>query len=166
MAFAVAVAGLSPGAAAHAQPVPPVAPAAGGVAIDGAVLHPENWTAATLKTLPPTTLTVSFATGHGEERARWTGVLLWTLLGHAGIVADPRVSHASLRRTLLATGSDGYAVAFSVGELDPDLGAAPVLVAYARDGVDLAPGDGLRLVVPGDKLGARAVRGLVRITVQ
>lgn len=166
MALALAVAVLSPGAAALAQPVPQAAPAAGAVAIGGAVLHPEDWTAATLKTLPPTTLTVSFATGHGEERARWTGVLLWTLLDRAAIVADPHVLHASLRRTLLATGSDGYEVAFSVGELDPDLGGAPVLVAYARDGVDLGPSDGLRLVVPGDKLGARAVRGLVRITVQ
>lgn len=170
LALSGALAVLLTGAAAGAGKVPsPAAEAAAVITIGGAVLHPQSLAVADLERLPPTSLVASFATEHGQERATWTGVLLWTLLERAGIEAGPQAppsGRETLRRTLVVTGRDGYAVAFSVGELDPDFGAAPAIVAYARDGAPLAAAQGLRLIVPGDKRGGRAVRDVVRIEVQ
>jgi DMSO/TMAO reductase YedYZ molybdopterin-dependent catalytic subunit len=134
--------------------------------IGGAIAHSRTWTAAELQALPATTLPVTFATEHGTQQGRWTGVLLWTLLDQAGIAVDSKVHNAVLQHTILITGRDGYAVALSVGELSPAFGADPALIAYARDGASLPAVEGLRLVVPGDKAGGRAVRDVVRIDVK
>ena len=64
------------------------------------------------------------------------------------------------------TASDGYAVVLSEGEVDPDFEGKTVLLAYAKDGKPLNPSDGVRLVVPGDHHGGRAVRDVVKIEVQ
>jgi hypothetical protein len=114
---------------------------------------------ATLRGLAPNSLPVAFATHAGIEQARWTGALLWDVLAKIGLPEEK----ARLATTVLVIAKDGYAVAFSLGELDPGLGAAPVLLAWARDGADLPAEAGPRLVVPGDKRGARAVRDVARI---
>ena len=50
------------------------------------------------------------------------------------------------------------------GELDPDFGAQPVLVAWQRDGQPLGEGQGVaRLVVPADKRGGRHVATVTRL---
>jgi hypothetical protein len=51
----------------------------------------------------------------------------------------------------------------STGEIAPDLGGKPALVAYERDGKPL---DDFRIVMPGDKHGARNVRDVAAITVE
>lgn len=67
------------------------------------------------------------------------------------------------RRTFLVTGRDGYAIAFSVGEISPDFGNTLIMVALSVDGKPLRADEGLRLMVPGDKRGARSVRDVVKI---
>ena len=74
------------------------------LAIAGAVDHPQQLTIADLKALPPTTLDVTFMTGHGEEHGRFTGALLWTLLDRAAL-SDTKGKHPDLHHTLVATGS-------------------------------------------------------------
>jgi hypothetical protein len=65
---------------------------------------------------------------------------------------------------VLATGADGYQAIIAWGELDPDFGAQPVLVAWQRDGQPLGEGQGIaRLVVPADKRGGRHVATIARL---
>ena len=55
----------------------------------------------------------------------------------------------------------------SVGELDPDLGGARIIVADKRDGKPLFEYQGpFRLVIPADKEGARSVLMLERLEVE
>ncbi len=136
-----------------------------GIAIDGQVQKPERLTLSNLQALPPTNVTVSFITGHGQEAGTYTGVLLWTLLTNAAIVdADPK---QHLRHAILVTsGADQYAVALSIGEIDPKFEGKSVIIAYAKDGKPLDPEDGPRLIVPGDAHGGRAVREVAHIEVK
>lgn len=67
-------------------------------------------------------------------------------------------NNAKLRVTVMVTGADEYQVALGWGELDPDYGAAPMLLAYSSDGQPMGDKQGMaRLVVPGDKRGGRYV---------
>jgi hypothetical protein len=61
---------------------------------------------------------------------------------------------------VLVTGRDGYAVAVAIGEIDPDFENKTILL------VDDGAEKGLRLIVPGDKKGGRAVRDVVRIEIE
>ncbi len=131
--------------------------------IDGAVRQAQHVTAAALRSLPPVREEIAFETDHGAQKATYTGVLLWDLVQRAGI--DDTGKWSELRHVLQVTGKDGYRIMLSVGEIDPNFGHAPMLVAYARNGVPLA-GDALRLVVPGDRHGARSVRDLVHIEIR
>jgi hypothetical protein len=51
----------------------------------------------------------------------------------------------------------------STGEISPDFGNKAALVAYERDGKPL---DNFRVVMPGDKHGARDVHDVVTIAVE
>jgi DMSO/TMAO reductase YedYZ molybdopterin-dependent catalytic subunit len=132
--------------------------------LDGGVKTPLHITADTLKALPPTELDVSFDTEHGPTKAHFTGVPLWTLIDKAGGLADPD-KRAFLHHTLTVTGSDGFYVVFTTGELHPEFGNKGVILAYLRDGKPDEK-EGLRLVVPGDKRGGRSVRDVVHIEVK
>jgi DMSO/TMAO reductase YedYZ molybdopterin-dependent catalytic subunit len=69
-----------------------------------------------------------------------------------------------MRKFIVATGADGYAVVLAWGEIDPEFAAEPVLVAFERDGQPLGEGQGMaRLVVPGDKRAGRHVNRLTHI---
>lgn len=142
------------------------ADASAGLTIDGLVKQPLHMTLAELQSLPSQRIEVSYKTGHGEETASFTGAALWTLLERAGGVAERSGMGAKLRHTLTITGRDGYAVALSLGEIDPEFEGKPVIVAWSRNDRPLDPKDGLRLVVPGDKRGGRGVRDVVRVEVK
>jgi hypothetical protein len=116
----------------------------------------------TLRKLPPVTITVSQQTDHGPVNASFTGALLWTVIDQAGWV-DGAGKNATLRHTILVTGSDGYAAALSEGEIDPKLEGKQVILAYEKDGQPL---DAPRLVVPGDAHAARSVHDVVGIDVR
>lgn len=109
----------------------------------------------------------SQATGavHGDAPARWDGVALTDLLVRMNLPMDKPLRGHDLSGLVRVTASDGYQVVFSLGELDPTLGGERVLIAYARNGEPLAKDGPLRLVVPGDKRGARWVRNVVAIDV-
>lgn len=110
--------------------------------------------------LPAIERDVAFATSKGASTAHYRGVLLWDVL-RANKVLDGLDLSAQLGRTILVTARDGYRVAFSIGEIHPDFGNLPLLLVTAIDGQPLA--QGWRLVAPGDKRGARAVRDVTRI---
>jgi hypothetical protein len=54
-------------------------------------------------------------------------------------------------------------VTFAVGELDPDFGNHPALLALTQDGRVIASGP--ELVAPGDRVPVRFVRGVSELTV-
>jgi hypothetical protein len=132
--------------------------------LTGAVAMPLMLNAATLRALPATTVTLSFQSGSGEETGTYTGVLVWDLLQKAGMVNAPG-KNTMLQHSLTITGRDGYAVAVADGEFDPKYGNKQVLLAY--EGTDGKASFGrLRLLVPGDLHGGRAVSDVVSIEVK
>lgn len=131
------------------------------VAIDGVVKQTEQVTADDLRRLPAVERQVSFETDHGTQTATYTGVLLWTLIAQAGV--NDSAKWGELRHVVAVTAKDKYVVMLSIGEIDPNFGNTPAMLAYAANGKPL---DALRLVVPGDRHGARDVRDVVRIEVK
>ncbi len=130
---------------------------------DGVTMAPLSERA--LRALPATTLDVSFLTSKGQEQARYTGALLWTVLT-ANRLVDPDAHKGLLRRIVIVTGRDGYTLVLSAGEIAPELGAKQIVLAFERDGAPLPPEKGLRLVVPGDARGARSVNDVTRIDIK
>jgi len=133
------------------------------LSIGGRIEHPRKVTLTELQAMPAATVELDSTTSKGVEHVKYTGPLLWTLMQAAQPVDDPSGGNTALQHTLLARGQDGYAVALSIGEIDPRMEGKQVLVAVARDG---QPVPYLRLVVPGDVHAARSVRDLASIEVR
>jgi len=107
---------------------------------------------------------VGFSSARGEQQNEWTGPLLWDVIGASGVVDVDRpreVAHLAVR----ITGADGYSALIALGEIAPQFEGKQVLLADQMNGVP-APGRVLRLIVPGDGLGGRSVRDVVRIDVE
>jgi len=137
--------------------------AAEGVAIDGQVQHATRLSLSDIEAIPATELTASFESSKGTVAGHYKGVLLWTLLDKAGLPEETGKNHHHLQRSVLVVGSDGYTVALSLGELEPDFEGKQVLLAYESDG---KPEPSLRLVVPGDHKAGRNVHDVVRVTLE
>lgn len=133
--------------------------------LDGLVAHPLTLSATDLAALPPTEIESTFETGHGPQTAHYKGVSLWSLVERAGLAVEPGNKRNSLHHYLLVTGRDGYGVILSIGEIDPEFEGKLALLAYEHDGKPEGA-DGLRLIVPGDKHGGRAVRDVVHVEVR
>ncbi len=138
-----------------AAPAPPV--------IKGEVEQPVQLTRAFLKSLPAVTVDVQYQTEHGPESGQYVGVPLWFLLRKVALINAPG-KNGALRHSLLITGSDGYAVSVAYGELDPNLEAEHIIIAY-QGGEPPASFDHLRLVIPEDHYGARYVRDITSIEI-
>ncbi|HEY1297959.1 MAG TPA: molybdate ABC transporter substrate-binding protein [Chloroflexota bacterium] len=167
-----ASAGTPAGATASGAnaPIPSVASAtfAPAVSLTGLVGTPRSFTMDDLKQLPAETVNVSFQAGQGTTTASFTGTRLLNVFDAAGGAKLPNdTNNARLRTTVMVTGADGYQVALGWGELDPEFGAAPILLAYAQDGKPLGDKQGMaRLVVPGDKRGGRYVSTVKSIDIR
>ena len=117
---------------------------------------------------PVTTETVTYQTGSGPVHDTYTGITLWNALTSAGGVDVTTAKNDILSKYVIATGADGYTVAFSLGEIDPSFGNDSVLVAYSDLAGELGPkgADGLaRIIAPGDVAGGRDVFDLVSLRV-
>jgi hypothetical protein len=121
-----------------------------------------EWTPSTLAALPHKTVTVF--NEHAKASQTYSGVLLIELLTPLGVAQKPHGK--DLRLYLVAEGSDGYQVVYSVGEVTPDIHDATVLVADMMDGKALGDSGPLQLVATGEKRPARWVRNLVAIRVK
>ena len=105
---------------------------------------------------------VTFLGQNGEESADYEGVSLWDMLDTD---AMPQPGKQRVRLVARVIGRDGFVAAVAVAEIDPEFEGKDVLVGYALDGSGAAAGP-LRMVVPGDKHGARAVKEIARIEVR
>jgi len=136
--------------------------------ISGAVQTEATLTLADLQALPTQTVTAETRTRMGSQgTATYRGVLLKDLLDMvAKLQLDPNTKNDALARAITAYGSDGYRATIAYGEIDPDFGGQPILVAFEINGQPLADRDGMcELIVPGDKLAGRWVKNLVALTV-
>lgn len=102
------------------------------------------------------------------------GVPLLSLLKASGCAveikmdpkADPKVKLPALRLVVAIEARDGYAVAFSLAELLPEIGNRPAWVLFEIDGKPLTDRDApLKLVVPSDDMPARGIRAIESIRV-
>ena len=122
--------------------------------VSGAVQHAATFDLAALQALPTVTRTVGANT--------YTGVSFWDLLNTTvGLTTDPAVHNDVLNMYVVATGSDGYKAAFSLGELNPAFGNEPDLIAFQQNGQALGSTGFARLVVPDDVKAGRWVSNLV-----
>ena len=133
-----------------------------GLAVTGLVAQPLRLSLAELRAMPQAHVAVAQASGHGPVALDCTGPGISTLLQRA----SPNFGqgrNAALAHTLLFTADDGYAVALSFGEFDPDYGkSAPILATDCGAKPLAAP----RLIVPGDSHAGRAVAGVVSMEIR
>lgn len=122
----------------------------------------STWTAATLATLPHTTVTVY--NEHAKANQTYAGVPLMDLLVKAGLPASP--GGKDLLKYIVAEGSDGYKMAYSLGEVAPDVHDATVIVADSMGGQPLKDSGPFQIVDTRDKKPARWVHNLVAIRVR
>jgi hypothetical protein len=121
----------------------------------------ESWTAPSLAALDHAALSVY--NEHLKAKQDFAGVPLMFLLTRLGVPDKPHGK--DFRIYLVAEGSDGYQVVYSLGEVSPDVHDGTTLVADTLDKEPL-PGNGsFQLVTTGEKRPARWVRNLVSIRV-
>lgn len=98
------------------------------------------------------------ATVHGEKLS-CTGPRLRDLAGRLGLPQGAKLGGPMLANGLLFRARDGYAVLFSLAELDETLGNSPAILATQCGGKPLDEKSGpYRLLVPGEQRPARAMR--------
>ena len=134
------------------------------ITLSGEGIATVELTMADLAALPQVTQDVTYMASGEERHVSFTGTPLWPILESAGLM-ETAEHNSELRRFIEVAAGDDYVVAFSVGEIHPDFGNAPILLAVTADGAALPADDGFRLVVPGDTRGARYVRNISTITV-
>jgi len=94
------------------------------------------------------------------------GVWLDEILAKAGAPSGEAIRGKALAGYALATARDGYQVVFGLAELDPLFRDDRVVLFDQAGGKPLFPYQGpFRLIVPGDKRGARSIRMLERIEI-
>ncbi|HYB62192.1 MAG TPA: molybdopterin-dependent oxidoreductase [Methylomirabilota bacterium] len=164
-AFAALLLFLPPhGVLVGAAPQAPAANTAELLSVTGQVIQELHLTLADWNALPRTKVT---AKGKHDPQPRvYEGVALMDLLAKAGLPTGMEMHGKGMTLGVVANAADNYHVLFSLGELDPNFGAAVVLVADRADGQPFPANDGpLRIVVVGDKIGARWVHRLKSFTV-
>jgi len=141
---------------------PPAAPADSRLTISGDVAHPLTLTAAELKAMPRTTVTI---VDQGRD-VKYTGVLVGEVLARAGAPLGRDLSGPAVATYVLASAKDGYQALFSLAELDPAFTPNDIIIADTVDGQPLFDYQGpFRIVAPHDKRGARSVRMLQKLEV-
>jgi DMSO/TMAO reductase YedYZ molybdopterin-dependent catalytic subunit len=167
LALSLATGLLGTTVAQDASPAASPVAATGTIEITGLVTTPNTVSVTDLQSLPVQTAEVDFQSGQGDQHHAYTGVLLWDVLQQAGIATDENVKNDILRFYAVVTANDGYQAVISLGEIDPDFGNNPYLLAWDEDGAPLEGDSGpLRLVTPGDVHGGRYISGITSIDVQ
>lgn len=116
------------------------------------------------RALPHITITVH--NGHTDTSEIYSGVPLASLLAQVNAPLGKDLRGKAMTNYIIATGSDGYSVVFSLAEVDPGFHEGQVLVADMRNGQPLANSGPFQLIVSDDKRPARWVHNLESITLQ
>jgi hypothetical protein len=138
------------------------------ISITGDIPAPVTITAADIAAMPRESIELNDpeTADHEGGKFKYEGVSLQEVLKKAGIPFGSGIRGKWLAGYIVASAKDGYQVVYSLGELDSSFGNERVLIVDKRDGKPLFAYQGpLRLVVAGDKAGARDIRMLEKIEV-
>ena len=135
----------------------------------GAVEKPGAWTASRLeKEFAGDIKTVAYILRRDkkpEEKGEARCLPLYALIQAAKPLLNPKVKNHLLAFVAVVRGDDGYTIAFSLGELTPQVGGRSVYIALDRNGKPLRGDDGpVQLLSPDDHKPARWVHGVASIT--
>ncbi len=119
-------------------------------------------TAPDLAALPHQSVTVT--NGHSKTQETYSGVPLSNLLAKVGVPHGPDIKGPLFLLGVIAEGTDGYRVLFSLTEIDPALHTGDILVADSLDGKPLLADGAFKLVASEDRRPARWVRNLKSIS--
>jgi hypothetical protein len=146
------------------------APPSENVSVSGLVERSVTFTVEALDAMAQVEVTPAPSKGHGDlmrPERQFSGVPLWSLMEHAGLVLDASINEHVLRKLIVARDGEGYAVAIAAGEIEPRFLNAPFVIAARDERGALEPGDGgLRLIPPFDIAGARHVKGISSLEVR
>jgi hypothetical protein len=132
--------------------------------VAGNVATPLSLSANELKALPRKTLKV--LNPHENKEETYEGVAVQELLRRAGVPQNEKLRGSAMATYVLAEAADGYAVVYSLAELDSDFQDSEVIVADRMDGSPLGEKQGpFKIVAPHDKRPARWIRMLKSLTV-
>ena len=102
---------------------------------------------------------------HGKQ-INYEGVLLHDVFARNGVDFGKGLRGNQLSSYVVAIGTDGYQVVYSLADFDPSITNSAIILADERDGKPLDAKEGpFRIVVPNDKRPARSVRLLKEIDV-
>ena len=135
------------------------------IELRGNVVTATSLTMESLSKLPRVEEEITFQTSKGEEKGRYAGVLLWDLLQENGLKKKLRAKKCSNMTSPLPAAT---ATKFCSPSARSRRTSATSRSCWRMNatGKSLLPADGFRVVVPGDKRGARAVKDVVGIDLQ
>lgn len=135
------------------------------IRVAGAVEAPRDWTVASIREHFAGDIR-EFVYRQKDETHKAHGIPLIRLVLDAKPRFDPEHKHHDLAFAVMARSADGYAAAFSFGELDAELGKAQVWVALDRDGGPLSEKHGpIELIAVSDGKASRWVRAVCGLDV-
>ncbi len=159
------------------------APAAS-ISLEGKVAKPGNFTSADLKgQYTEVTQDVSYLAGSTPTSKTYLGVPLFDVVQDAlaidnntpGATNTGNAGRRLIEHYVLSTSTDGYQIAYSLGELSPNYGGNPApnqpLIAYAQksNGTTTALDDStdgpFRITSPGDIRGGRYASNAIKLEV-
>jgi DMSO/TMAO reductase YedYZ molybdopterin-dependent catalytic subunit len=142
----------------------PILPGESSLEISGPGIAPIKLSAQDLSRMPRLKLDVL---PHKGEMQHYEGVRVSDLLAKAGVTLGEKLRGRGLATYVVAKASDGYAVVYSIAELDPAMTDNQVIVADTMNGKPLEPKEGpFKIVVPGDKRPARWIRMLTALQIE
>ncbi len=110
-------------------------------------------------------VTVAVFNGHTKANETYSGVPLATLLAKLGAPQGETVRGPLFMTGVVAEGTDGYKVLYSLAETDPTIHTGQIIVADTLDGKPIAVDGAFKIVSTEDKRPARWVRNLDKISV-
>ena len=133
----------------------------------GQVSTPTTFGLAGLQALPQSTRTETYAAAGSPVTDMFTGPTLLSVLNAAGgIETNSAIKNDLLQTYVVATGTDGYESVIATGEIAPNFGHKPDLVAVNDTGGTLPGSAGLaRVTASGDVAGGRYVSNTASLQV-
>jgi hypothetical protein len=117
---------------------------------------------ADLKALPHITVTVEDT--HANTKETYSGVRLADLFSKLGTPLGSELRGKAMLTYIKASAPDGYAVVFSLAEVDPEFHSGEIIVADQMNGQPLDARSGpFKLVATEDKRPARWVRNVTTL---
>ena len=108
---------------------------------------------------------VSVFNAHSKANETYSGVPLADLLGKVGVPLGESVRGKLFVTGVVASGTDGYGVLYSLAEVDPSIHTGDVIVADTLDGKKLDKDGAFKMVSSEERRPARWVRNLTSISV-